>query len=272
MVADIASAGVGALIGGAEWAYGAYQKQKAIEAAKKNIRPTYQTPQSENDLGNLVMAQGGQGLSAGARQIYQNDANNGLSATLAAINRGDGDPNAAAGVYGNYEQGINHLALLDDAQRMKHMDNIAGWYQRNTANEDKKWQLNQFDPYKDKAQAIANQTQAAQNMEQGGMNMVGSSILGGIRAWNDRKKPYQDVSQRTVAPVMTDGPQMGSGTFQRPASNSVQSFFQPYYKIPQSQNVDAGQPNVPVGTYNVNQNIFGGAFGGNSGYSGTYGQ
>ena len=62
--------------------YGAIQKQKAQKAANANVMPTYQIPQSQNDVLNLAESQAGNGMSAAARQQLQNNANSGLAATL----------------------------------------------------------------------------------------------------------------------------------------------------------------------------------------------
>lgn len=176
LISGAVTGGLGLLGGGIEYAMGAYARHKAEQAAKGNIRPTYQTPQSESYLTNLIQSQGTTGMSDASRAAYLNNAGEGLGTTINAIQKGGGDPNAIGNAYSNYQKGINSMALYDDSQRMQHLNAIAQNYTRQSANTDKEFQLNKFDPYKDRAQAIAQQLQSAQQRQTAGLN----TMLGGL--------------------------------------------------------------------------------------------
>ena len=174
--AGLITAGLGLLGGAIEYGLGTYQRHKAEQAARNNVRPTYETPGSEQYLTDLIQSQGNTGMSDASRAAYLNDAQGGLSATTSAILKGGGDPNAIGNAYSGYNKGISQMALYDDSQRMQHLNAVAQNYARQSANQDKLFQLNKFDPYKDKAQAIAQQLAGAQNMQNAGMN----TFFGGL--------------------------------------------------------------------------------------------
>ena len=156
--------------------YGAIQKQKAQKAANANVMPTYQIPQSQNDVLNLAESQAANGMSAAARQQLQNNANSGLAATLNSQQRNGGDANAMAGAYNNYAEGIDKNAIYDDQARVANLRNLQTQYQNQSAYQDKAWQINDYAPWANKAQAIAGQLQGANQWETSGFNMLGGAI------------------------------------------------------------------------------------------------
>lgn len=156
--------------------YGAIQKQKAQKAANANVMPTYQIPQSQNDVLNLAESQAGNGMSAAARQQLQNNANSGLAATLNSQQRNGGDANAMSGAYNNYAEGIDKNAIYDDQARVANLRNLQTQYQNQSAYQDKAWQINDYAPWANRAQAIAGQLQGANQWETSGMNTLLSGL------------------------------------------------------------------------------------------------
>ena len=230
--------GAGAVIGGIQWAHSAHQANLARKAAAANTRPLYETPQSENDLSALIQSQGGTGMSDASRQYATNSANQGLSATLNAIQRGGGDVNSVSGVYGKYADSMNSLALHDDALRMQHVSNIASLYQRQSANQDKSYMLNRLDPFKDKSAAIAQQLQAAQQGETAGINTMTSSLLGvGQGLMKEPKMDYNNPGHTQMQPAYGFG---GSTAPQAPKNfgytpqYDISGFKPNLYSVPQS--------------------------------------
>jgi hypothetical protein len=131
------------------------QQDKAEDILRENKRPTYRTPQAARDSLALAEAQAGAGLSDGAKQVYTQNAERGLSATLHAITANGGNLNNVGAVYGTYNTGLGNLALLDEDARAR--DRAALYAQLNQAAEyeDKEFQINQWAPYADAVQAAA---------------------------------------------------------------------------------------------------------------------
>lgn len=225
--------GLGLLGGGIEYGMGVYARHKAEQAARNNIRPVYQTPGSEGYLTNLIQSQGTTGMSDASRAAYMNGANEGLGTTINAIQKGGGDPNAIGNAYSNYQKGINSMALYDDSQRMQHLNAIAQNYTRQSANTDKEFQLNKFDPYKDRAQAIAQQLQSAQQRQTAGLNTMlgglgnlGQSVGSGL---SNRIAPQgggNSGNQTNYPSVFNNG---GEGLWA--GDNSSVSAFEPNYNV-----------------------------------------
>lgn len=174
MAVSIAALAIGAGIA----IYGAVKKNQDAKKAANNIRPTYDIPQEEYDSERLAESQAGNGMSASSRQYYQNQADQGLSGTTDAILRGGGDANSIGNAYGNYEKGINSLAVYDDQARMSHLQNLQNSYLRMSADKDKKWQINQYGKWADTAQALAAKQAGDQQTISSGIGIAGQGIGG----------------------------------------------------------------------------------------------
>lgn len=171
---------IAALIIGAGIAtYGIVKQSQAEKAAKNNKRPTYNIPEEEYDGERLAESQASQGMSAASKQYYLDNAGQGLSATTDAILRGGGDPNSIGSAYNNYQKGINSLSVYDDQARQQHLQGLTSAYARMSADKDKAWQVNQYGPYADKAQAYAAQEAGAQKTIGSGISIFGQG-LGGL--------------------------------------------------------------------------------------------
>ena len=177
--------------------YGSIQKQKAQKAAAANVMPTYTIPQSQNDAMSLAESQAGNGMSAAARQQLQNNANNGLAATLNSQQRNGGDANAMSGAYNNYAEGIDKNAIYDDQARVANLRNLQTQYQNQSAYQDKAWQINDYAPWANKAQAIAGQLQGAQQWQTSGMN----TLLSGLASTSNALKPAAKNPNTTSTPT-----------------------------------------------------------------------
>lgn len=161
--------------------YGAIQKSKAkkAQAALLASRPKYTIPQSEQDIQNLAASQASQGMGGAARQQLQNNTDRGLATNANAILMGGGDANAIGNLADKTEQGYNQNAIYDDQIRLKNLDNLQNAYARNTANQDKVWNINNNQPWKDQMTANTGDLQYANNVIGQGIGMAGSAA-GGI--------------------------------------------------------------------------------------------
>ena len=174
----------GAVIGLGTAIYGAIQKSKAEKAARNNVMPTYTIPQSEYNSLDLAESQAGQGMSDASRAILQNNANQGLQATQDNILRGGGNANAIAVAQGGYQQGINQNAIYDDQARVANLSRLQSAYARMSADQDKAFQVNQYAPWANKAQALAQQQQYGQATMMSGIGTAGSALSGYFGAMN----------------------------------------------------------------------------------------
>lgn len=188
---DAIGGGIGTLAGIGTMLYGINQKKKAERAAAANVMPTYQSPQEEAYMMALAQSRANSGLSDAARTGYMANANKGLGTTISAIQRGGGDVNTLGGAYANYEQGINKLGLYDEEARLKNLSAVQAMYARQSANRDKEWQINKYQPWANKAQAIAQQLAGSQNLINSGINtgLSGVANLGKSLFANRQSNP-----------------------------------------------------------------------------------
>lgn len=166
---------VAGVVGAGTAIYGAIQKNKAAKAARNNIMPHYDIPQSEYNSLNLAESQAGQGMSDASRQQLLNNSQSGLSATQNAILRSGGSANAIAGAEDKYQQGINQNAIYDDQARMANLSRLQSAYTRMSADADKSYQINEYAPWANRAQAISQQLQSGQQTMQSGLSTLGSA-------------------------------------------------------------------------------------------------
>lgn len=175
----IASSGIGLLLGLGQTIWGASQKkkyQRQIDALNAN-RPKYQINPEEYDMLNLAQSRANQGMGAGARQQLNNNADRSLAALTSAALMGGADPNGLANIADKTQQAYNQNAIYDDSVRLQNLSNLQNVWARQSANRDKQWQINDYQPFKDKMTGLSQQLQGANNLFMGGLNMAGGSLM-----------------------------------------------------------------------------------------------
>lgn len=192
----LVTAGIGGAIGLGTTIYGMIQKNKAEKAAKANVMPQYDIQPEEQYNLDIARSQAGQGMSDASRAAYMNNAGSGLAATTNAILRGGGDANSIGNAYNKYDTGISSQAIYDDQARMQHLSNLQGAYTRMSAQKDKQWQINKYQPWANKAQALAQQLAGSQNMITSGINTMGTAAIQGASGYFNRTKPIPTTGQR----------------------------------------------------------------------------
>lgn len=220
-------------IGAAAAIYGGIKQDQARKAASKNTRPVYQTPPEEADNLSLAKNLAGTGISPGAYQQMLNNSDRGFATGANAIAKNGGDPNAIGNLYDKYSNGINQLSIYNDTASMTNLKNLQEAYMRSSANKDKEFQVNQYGPYADKAQAIAGQMQGAQNWTNSGFNLASSGAMG-LAARQLKAKQPGTTPEST--PIDTS-PNYGSGgysNFNSPAEAPGQNAM--------SNNIDVNAP------------------------------
>lgn len=197
--AAIALAGLGYAV------YGAVQKSKAEKAAKANKMPEYKIPNEEYDNLRLAEAHANQGISSQAYQAYMNNADRGLAATNSAILKDGGDANGIGNAYQKYNDGISNIAMYDDRQRQAHLSTLMAQNARMGSFGDKRYQLNEYAPFANRAQLYAQQQQAGnQAIGQG----IGIAVQGAGQFAKSQQGSGNDLSKQNFTDNTPDNGQI----------------------------------------------------------------
>jgi hypothetical protein len=184
-------------------AYGASQKKKYQREADANKMPEYQINQEERDMMRQAETMAGQGMSDADREAMRSNTDRAMGTSIDAILRGGGNPNAIASLAGNFQNQINQMAVYEDQARLKNLENLQNQRARMSANRDKAYQINQYQPWANRAQAINQQLMGAQNMMQGGFNTMAGGLLQGISNMPTGKQrtPFMPAQQPQMNPM-----------------------------------------------------------------------
>lgn len=166
-------------LGAAEAAIGLLEAGKAKREAARlaGLRPKYTASPLAAEGLSLAESDLAKGMSSQATAAYDALTNKQFSSSLDAILRGGGSVNNIGDVFGASGEGRQRLALMKDELRLKQIDNVVRASQRQQEEEEKAWQINLLDPWKDKAAANALARQGAANMIMSGINTAGSGAM-----------------------------------------------------------------------------------------------
>jgi len=192
----IAALGTQALTGVVQGITGIFQTEKANKMARKNIRPKYDIQQGIEDNQALVESKASEGLSDNAKQVLTTGSERGLSSSIDAILKGGGSVNNIADIYDNFQGGISKLSLVDEEMRAKHVADMIAQNREMAGETEKKWQINEFAPYADKAQAAATLAKQGSDNLWKGINTFGSSA-GNLAMANEFGKDANSVFPKT---------------------------------------------------------------------------
>lgn len=192
----------GAAIGAGQMAYGASLKKKYQREADANKMPEYQINQEERDMMRQAETMAGQGMSDASREAMRSNTDRAMGTSIDAILKGGGNPNAIASLAGNFQNQINQMAVYEDQARLKNLENLQNQRARMSANRDKAYQINQYQPWANRAQAIDQQLTGAQNMMQGGFNTLSAGVLQGISNMPSKQRtPFMPAQQPQMNPM-----------------------------------------------------------------------
>lgn len=163
-------------VGGIESLIGSKNKNDAAAAAKANVMPKYNIPQTEWDNLSLSENRAGQGMSSSAKQAYTQNADRGLSSTIAGVLAGGGDVNTIGSAYDSYLNNTGNMAIYDDKTKLQNLMSLIQSRERISNDLDKQYQINERAPWADKAQALAQQQAAGNQTMWNGVN----TALGGL--------------------------------------------------------------------------------------------
>lgn len=181
LVSSAASSAEGTILGTGEAVVGLINAGKAKrEAAKLEAsRPKYKESPYYKDALSLAQSELSTGMSAEAKNAYEQGISRDLSTSLDAILKGGGSVNNVAQVFDQSQQGRQRLTLMKENLRMNNVNNLVRAQQLNEEQREKAFQFNEWAPWADKAQANAKARQGAEDMIWAGVNTAGASIMKG---------------------------------------------------------------------------------------------
>lgn len=141
----------------------------------KESRPDYKLNPLVNDELSFAESSLANGMSAAAKTGYEQGIDRDLSTSLDAILKGGGSPNNVADIYDRSQVGRQKLAMLQEQIRQQQINNLVSAQRYKTGEQDKQWQINEFAPWADEAQANANQRVANNQMIWSGLGAAGAA-------------------------------------------------------------------------------------------------
>lgn len=196
--------------------------KSANELARNNIRPTYNIEDEYYNNQSLAENNAQTGLSQQSLDYYGNQANRGLSAGIDATLQGGGGINSIQNLYDQYLQGGQKVAAEDSQLKNQNLKILMDQNAALAGQKTQQWVLNQYEPYKDKAQAAsAAKTAATQNIF-GGI----SGLASGAAVASQGFKDPSAVSGAAATPAVSGygGPIVSAtgtaGTFEDPYFNN----------------------------------------------------
>ncbi len=228
----------GAALGAGQLAYGAAQKRKAQRAAAANVMPKYNIAPEEAQMLRQEESMAGQGMSDASREALRANTDRSQGQSIDAILRGGGNPNAISALANNTQTQLNQMAVYDDQARLQNLARLQAARARMSANRDKQYQINDYQPWANKAQAITQQLAGAQNMMTSGLNTASMGILNGIGNLGNKapQRQYYTPQEASMQPMNTD---MGAQNAYQPGYTNIPSYepnMQPFGMM--NENID----------------------------------
>lgn len=234
--AVIAAVGLALAIGMA--AKGMSDQKKARKMAASNIRPTYEI--NEGEKTNQVLSEdlATRGLADSTKQYYLQNSERGLTASIDAILKGGGDVNAPGQVFGQYNDAIGKLAIADDSQRLQNLGVLLQQNRRMSEQQDKAFQINEYAPFADKAQAAATLAAQGNQWVMSGMQTGMSAISTYGQSYMQNKQINAINNQTAAGLASTPAASTALPTLTSAASNALPTNFTappaPAYQGPSS--------------------------------------
>lgn len=211
-----AALAVPAVLGAAQTISGIIGGNKAKKEAERlaRSRPTYRISPYATQAVDLAESELANGMSAESSRAYEEGLNRDLTTSIDAILKGGGSVNNIGDVFDRSAVGRSRLAQMQDQLRLNQIANVRSAYQNMQEQQDKAFQINQYAPWADAAQANAIARQNANNNLWGGINTLGSTAMGALGSLNQQQgfnnyfnsggqaggyNPYQTPA--TLAPI-----------------------------------------------------------------------
>lgn len=152
------------------------KKTRNIAEQLQRERPQYNISPLVDE--NLALAKSdlAQGMSSAASKAYTDLDNSQFSSSLGALLKSGGGANDIGALYGNNQEGRLRLAQMKDQLRLNQIQNVLRTSENKQNEQQTAWQLNQFAPWEDRAQANANARLGSQQQIWEGLGTVGAAI------------------------------------------------------------------------------------------------
>lgn len=177
---DLISTGIQGTLGIAQLVSNLIKSGEAkSEAARlEKTRPKYKiSPLVGEDLALAESDLGTGGLSANSKNAYEELNNRQFSSSLSAILRGGGSVNNVADVFDASEAGRLRLAELNDEMRLQKVNNLVRARRYANDERDKEFEFNQWMPWSDKSQAVAEARRGSESGIWSGLGTIGSAAM-----------------------------------------------------------------------------------------------
>lgn len=185
-IADVVQAGAGAIQTAIGLINAGKTKREAERLAK--TRPQYQiSPLAGQDLA-LAKSDLAQGMSSAAETAFNNLNNSQFSSSLDAILKSGGTPNSIGEIYGNNQEGRLRLAQMKDQLRLQQIQNYVRANNAMQQEQQTQWQVNDFGPWQDRAQANAAARTGAQTQINNGLNAFGAGVANAGQALSENNQ------------------------------------------------------------------------------------
>lgn len=149
--------------------FGTFQYLSAVKNARKNLRPEYEIDPTFQQ--NIDFLKNTMGLPQSALELYYNRVGHGTSQGIEALLASGGNANQIATILGNQNRSFQEIALQDALQKKQDIGGIINANLMLAGEKDKAFQINEYAPYSDKAQALSAQKSA-------GLQNIGGAITG----------------------------------------------------------------------------------------------
>lgn len=172
----VASAAFTGVLGVAQMIQGNKQQKQADEMAASTVRPVYRTQQPILDNNAIAEQQASQGVTDATMMVYENNMDRTLTTSIDALLRGGGSVNNMADLYDTAEDNFSQVALLEEEVRRKGIQNYMSQNEKYAGELDKEFQINEWAPYRDRLQAIAQLREQGNANKWAGLNTIGGAF------------------------------------------------------------------------------------------------
>lgn len=178
---------------------GGIQEHDAAADQAKNVRPPFVIPKEWYDNDNLAASMAQHGLTEPALNYYTTQAGRGLSSGLGAILQTGGTPSSVSDLYDTYDSNLNKIASEDAEMKNSNINNYIQANSNLGNEEEKKYALNDLQPYLDRSKANQMKQLAGQQNFYGGLTDLGNDALSyGIGQY---KKSGASPATTNISPV-----------------------------------------------------------------------
>lgn len=145
---------------------------KANKAGENLVRPKYNIEDEYYNNVGLAENMAQSGLTQESKDYYGELATRGLGSSADAILRAGGNANSLQSVYDTYLQGNERIAAEDSQLQNNNIKYLIDQNGVLAGQKTQQWALNEYEPYKDQAKAIAEAKAAAQGRIDSGISGI----------------------------------------------------------------------------------------------------